>query len=153
MATEKIKINSEVNLYKALKLIKDWFEKHHYIHVTVSDKRSLDQNALQFFWYEQLEKQGDMSRKEYRAYCKYHFGIPVLADDPQFKYTMHALKSIDWPNLAAKWGLDVEWAKIAFVEKLEITSLMDTEQMKRYLEGIKNYFEPKGFVLPNKDDL
>ena len=41
-------------------------------------KRSYEQNKLQRLWLNELAEQGDMTAEEYRAFCKLHFGVPIL---------------------------------------------------------------------------
>jgi len=46
-------------------------------------KRTATQNNTANKWYRDCEKQGDMKAWEYRAYCKLHFGIPILRRDSE----------------------------------------------------------------------
>lgn len=49
--------------------------------------RSLPQNALQHVWYDLAASQlKDGTDEDYRAYCKLHFGVPILRrDSDEFK--------------------------------------------------------------------
>ena len=152
MATLRKTINSQEKLVEYCQELTDFWWEHRYINVSATDKRNLDQNALQFFWYEQMEEQGDMSREEYRNKCKLKFGIPILVQNPEFSWIMTVLKSVDWDQAAIDSGKSVQECKEEFVGNMEITSRMSTDEMKRYLDGIKTHFEPLGFYLPTNKD-
>ena len=52
---------------------------------SVDDERKAAQNALQFHWFREMEQQGDLSAREYRAYCKLHFGVPIAREDEGYR--------------------------------------------------------------------
>ena len=55
--------------------------------ITKGKRRSLEQNRLQWLWLnEAAEQLGEYSVEEYRAYCKLHFGVPILrSEDADFR--------------------------------------------------------------------
>jgi len=113
--------------------------------MTKDQARSVGQNRLQYQWYGDLEKQGDQTAQEYRAYSKAYFGIPILlAEDEEFRdsYT----KTVKPLSYQVKMALMLE--PIA----LPITSRMNTDQMSRYLNAMSKHFSDQGFRLTSKDD-
>lgn len=106
----------------------------------IHDKRSNDQNRLQRLWLNELAEQGDMTAEEYRAYCKLHFGVPILRNaDEQFR-TAYDDKVKPFPYEQ----------KLAFMAEpfdFPVTRLMTVSQHKQYLDAIYVHFTSKGFIL------
>lgn len=109
--------------------------------ITKGLDRSVEQNSLAFKWYLEASQQGDQSAAEYRAYCKLHFGVPILrAENKDFKELY-----------------DKHFKGISYEDKLEImqseqfdfpvTRIMKTKQMKQYLDEVNNHFRGLGFIL------
>src|SRR5690606_26105095 len=49
------------------------------VQITKGKNRSIEQNKLQRLWLnEAAEQLGDDTAEGYRAYCKLHFGVPIL---------------------------------------------------------------------------
>ena len=103
------------------------------------DKRSLPQNRLQMLWCKKAAEQGDHTDEEYRAFCKLHFGVPILREDEDFQ---------------AKYDKTVK--PLPYETKLElmaepfdfpVSRLMQVPQMRRYLDAIYQHFTGKGFQL------
>lgn len=109
-------------------------------------KRSNDQNRLQRLWFNELEQQGDMTAEEYRAYCKLHFGVPILRnDDEDFRRAYDAeVKPYSYER------------KLKFMAEpfnFPVTRLMTVKQHKRYLDAIYVFYTGKGFELTEPDDM
>jgi len=112
-------------------------------HGDYREARSLDQNSLQHVWYSEIETQGrEMSAGEARRFCKLTIGVPIMrgGDTPlcdQFRK--------GWDGLIK--------SRLTYEEKLElmdwfaVTSLMNREQMRRYLDTVQRTFADKGVVL------
>lgn len=101
-------------------------------------KRTLPQNALQHTWYEQLARE----RREddalgWKCYCKLHHGIPILrAEDDDFRYVYdNSIKGMTYEQ------------KLMAMKFLPVTSLMNTDQLSRYLESVQKDFAGKGVML------
>tara|TARA_R110002167_G_scaffold79690_1_gene219664 strand:- start:66 stop:569 length:504 start_codon:yes stop_codon:yes gene_type:complete len=113
--------------------------------MTKDQLRSVEQNRLQYQWYRDLEKQGDQTAQEYRAYSKAFFGIPILlAEDEEFR---------DSYNQTVKpLSYEIKMALMLEPIALPITSRMNTDQMSRYLNAMSKHFSTQGFRLTSKDD-
>lgn len=114
------------------------------ITLTKGAPRSLDQNRLQHMWMLELEMQGDMTASEYRAYCKLHFGVPLLRQE----------------NEAFRLQYDSVVRPLTYDQKIEImkepidfptTRLMTMRQKKVYLDDVYTFWTGKGFRLTNPD--
>jgi hypothetical protein len=105
-----------------------------------SEKRSNQQNRLAFQWMNDAESQGDQTASEYRAYCKLHFGVPILrADDEYFRERYDStLRPLDYET---KLGLMLEPFDFS------VTRLMNTKQHARYLDQIYRHFTGLGMLL------
>lgn len=112
----------------------------------IHDKRSNDQNRLQRLWLNELAEQGDMTAEEYRAYCKLHFGVPILRNANEQFRTAYDDKVKPFPYEQ----------KLAFMAEpfdFPVTRLMTVKQHKQFLDAIYVHFTGLGFVLTNPDDL
>lgn len=101
------------------------------------DKRSLDQNALQHVWYNQIAKAMHQTPKEVRQYCKLHFGIGIMRSDSYFNETYAALikDRFSYPE------------KLQLMDWLPVTSLMTKTQETQYLETVQQHFAEQGIIL------
>lgn len=108
-------------------------------------KRSDKQNKLQRLWMNELAEQGDMTAEEYRAFCKLHFGVPILRYENE--------------RFCQLYDRDVKWRpyedKLLFMGEpfdFPVTRLMTVKQHKKYLDAIYVHYTGKGFDLtdPNK---
>ena len=108
--------------------------------------RSIEQNRMQFKWLGDLESQGDQTSKEYRAYCKLHFGVPVLRmADEEFRGIYDSIiRPISYEN---KLRLMVEPID------LPVTSRMTVETMSKYLKALSDHFLEQGFRLTKFEHL
>lgn len=108
--------------------------------------RELSQNNLQHFWFRQAQKQGDMKAWEYRAYCKLHFGVPILRRDSKAyadKYDSY-VKPLPYQT------------KLAYmVEPFQfpVTKLFTISQMSEYLDAVKEHLTGLGMQLSDGDTL
>lgn len=107
--------------------------------------RSIDQNRLQHMWMRELESQGDMTASEYRAYCKLHFGVPLLRQG----------------NEAFKLQYDAVVRPLPYEQKIEImkepidfpcSRLMSVRQHAKFLDIIYEYWTAKGFQLTEPEN-
>lgn len=108
-------------------------------------RRSLDQNAISHALYAQIAGQlEDQTVQEVRAECKLRFGIPILrAGNPQFK-AMY--------DKAIRATLDYE-EKLAAMEFLPVTRLMDKAQFSEYLDTVIREFSKQGvsIIMPGEE--
>lgn len=134
-------LNSEPSLQSALGEIRELWKAHKWLKVTVqtSKPRSLDQNAISHSWYLQLARElPDDDALGHKAYCKLHFGVPILrAEDEQFR---------TFYDTAMKSTLTYE-QKLAAMKFVPVTSLMTKSQLSKYLEAMQSEFIGRGVVL------
>ena len=111
----------------------------------VQAKRTLDQNAISHAIYTQIASQlEDQTVQEVRAECKLRFGIPILrAGNPDFK-AMY--------DKAIKVTLDYE-EKLAAMEFLPVTRLMDKAQFSEYLDTVIREYSKQGvsILMPGEE--
>lgn len=151
MSTKKFKINCLSSLMDAFQAIRDFWEEHKYIQLTISDKRSLSMNALQHQWYKIIATHTGSSESEVKAFCKYHFGRGILLRNDLELADL--LKSVDWNERARRWNMSVEDSKVLALSKMEVTSTFSSSESIEYMDAMKSHYEPQGFTLPSKKDL
>jgi len=109
--------------------------------VDISDgrDRSTEQNRLAFKWYAEISDQTGEDREDVRARCKLEIGVPILREaHKKFRETYDRLiRPLDYPE---KRDLirDIE---------LPVTSLMNVEQMSRYMDIVFRRHAEIGVVL------
>lgn len=104
-------------------------------------KRTSEQNRLQRLWCnETAEQLQDQTAEEYRAYCKLHFGVPILRNEnPDFceKYD-RIIRPLSYPE-------KLELMAVPF--DFPVTRRMTTKQKKQYLEDMQVFFTGLGVKL------
>ena len=111
----------------------------------VPEKRSLSQNAISHAIYTQIAGQlEDQSVQEVRAECKLRFGVPILRGNNEKFRAMY--------DKAIRETLTYE-EKLAAMEFLPVTSLMDKAQFSEYLDTVIREFSKQGIsiVMPGED--
>lgn len=109
-----------------------------------SKSRTLAQNRTQHQWFRDAEAQGDMKAWEYRAYCKLHFGVPILrrdSSDYRAKYDEY-LKHLPYEH---KLGLMVE------PFDFPVTSAMTVPQHSEFLDAVREHLSGLGFELTDPE--
>ena len=109
--------------------------------LTIGVSRSLEQNSLQRLWLnEAAEQLMEYTSEEYRAYCKLHFGIPILrAEDEGY---CEAYDRIIRP-LSYEAKLEMMSVPLDF----HVTRLMTTKQKSQYLDKMYQHFSGLGAKL------
>lgn len=104
-------------------------------------RRTLDQNSLQQKWHQEAAQQlRDGTAEDYRAYCKLHFGVPILrAEEPDF---LAQYDKIIRP-LPYEQKLELMKAPIDF----PITRLMTVKQKTQFLDAVSQYYMGRGVLL------
>lgn len=100
--------------------------------------RSGAQNAATHVLYEIIAQAlPEDDAAGWKRYCKLHHGVPILrAEDPEFRDTYDkAIKGLPYET------------KLAIMKYLPVTSIMDRGQIGRYIDAMREYFEPLGVVL------
>lgn len=111
--------------------------------LTKGAPRSIEQNRLQRMWMLELEQQGDMTAEEYRAYCKLHFGIPILRHNEAFRQQYDSVIK----GLAYEQKIEIMKEPMDF----PVTRLMTTGEKKQFLDDVFTYWTGRGFKLTDPD--
>lgn len=108
--------------------------------------RSIEQNKLQRKWLlEAAEQLSEDSPEGYRAYCKLHYGVPILRNE----------------NEAFRVQYDEIVKPLPYEQKLEVmkepidlpvTRLMTVKQKSRYLDEVYQFFRAKGVKLTEPEE-
>lgn len=113
------------------------------LHVSIKpgvEPRSLQQNRLQFQWFNDAEGQGDQTANEYRAYCKLHFGVPLLrSEDEEFRSVYdEIIRPAPYENKMRMMMPPID---------LPVTSRMKVKTMSLYLNQVWDHFTGLGYQL------
>lgn len=153
MASLKFKgLNSlKAILDACVEIVDFWSDHGHYIQLVVTDKRSLNANALQHEWYSIIAKHTGSSAEEVKDFCKYEFGRNILLKSDEELSDL--LNSVNWPARARSWKMSVEDAKRLAFSKMSVTSVFSSSQSMEYMDAMKSHYQAEGFTLPSKKDL
>lgn len=151
MKAERLKVNSNESLSKAIAKIGALFGDHKYLVVTVriGRDRTLDQNSLWFSLYQRISEMAGLGDAEdCRKYCKLHFGVPIMRrDDEAFRAGWDGLLI----NLPYEKKIELMGACALFgPEGFPVTRLFNRKQGVEYTEKIVHTFTEKGVYF---DDL
>lgn len=114
------------------------------------EKRSNDQNRLQRLWINEAEQQGDMTAEEYRAYCKLHFGVPMLRNENDTFAELYDSKIRDRVP-AYTYEQKLEFMAIPW--DMHVTRLMTVKQHDKYLNMMHDHFTSLGMILTIPNDI
>lgn len=109
-------------------------------------KRSVEQNKLQRLWMnEAAEQLGEDTPEGYRAYCKLHFGVPILrGENEEFR---EAYDRVIRPH-----SYEDKLTMMATPLDFPVTRLMKMGQKKRYLDDIYVHLTSQGVQLTEPTD-
>jgi len=123
MVTRNVKNTDDLAL---LKVYLDGCKRPFTVDITDGRDRSGEQNRLAFKWYVEISDQTGEDREDVRARCKLEIGVPILREaHERFRATYDRLiRPLDYAE------------KIDLIRDTEmpVTSLMNVEQMSRYLD-------------------
>lgn len=109
------------------------------VEITDGRSRSTEQNKLAFKWYKEVSEQTGEDIEDVRARCKLEIGVPILREaHDRFRATYDRLiRPLPYPE------------KLALIRDTEtpVTSLMNVEQMSRYLDIVFRRHAEIGVVL------
>lgn len=134
-------VMSEFGLQALIGELRAAWKEHRYLRVTgsVDKPRSLDQNALSHTWYDQVSRElGEDSPLAVKAYCKLHFGVPILrAENELFRevYDIAVLRTLSYEQ------------KLKLMEVFPVTSEMTTTQLTKYLEAVREHYKNRVELL------
>jgi hypothetical protein len=109
------------------------------VEITEGRDRSAEQNRLAFKWYVEISDQTGEDREDVRARCKLEIGVPILREaHDKFRATYDRLiRPLAYPE------------KLSLIRdtELPVTSLMNVEQMSRYMDIVFRRHAEIGVVL------
>lgn len=136
MVTRTVKNPDDLAL---LKVHLDGRKRPFTVDITEGRDRSTEQNRLAFKWYIEISDQTGEDREDVRARCKLEIGVPILREaHDKFRQTYDRLiRPLPYPE------------KLALIRdtELPVTSLMNVEQMSRYLDIVFRRHAEVGVVL------
>lgn len=108
-----------------------------------TELRSLPSNALSHQWYKDVSLQTQDAPHYVRNFCKLHYGVPILlAESEKFRNCY---------NVSIRGSLTYE-QKLAVMDLLDVTSLMNKDQMNRYLNTMQQEYANRGVILQTPKD-
>ena len=116
----------------------------------IKEKRSTDQNRLQRLWINEAEQQGDMTAEEYRAYCKLHFGVPLLRNENDTFADLYDSKIRD---RVPPYSYEQKLEFMAVPWDMHVTRLMTIKQHDKYLNMMHDHFTSLGMILTIPNDI
>lgn len=115
-------------------------------------KRSTDQNRLQRLWLMEAEEQDTigLTAEEYRAYCKLHFGVPILRNESDTFAELYDSKVRD---RVPPYSYEQKLEFMAIPFDMHVTRLMTVKQHDKYLNMMHNHFTSLGMILTIPNDI
>jgi hypothetical protein len=114
------------------------------VNVKKGKDRTIEQNKLQRLWMNEIAEQlGDDSPEGYRAYCKLHFGVPIMREEEEFcaAYDKH-IRPLPYETKLAFMAVPLDFP---------VTRLMTTKQKTAYLDAVHNEFTARGVRLTDPE--
>ena len=106
--------------------------------------RSLDQNALQWKWATETAQQlGDRTEAEVQQDWKLRHGVPILRSENEAfceKYDKH-IQPLTYEE------------KLAFMDLIDVTSIMGVRQMTKYLDTVQRECLQNGIWLTDPETV
>lgn len=118
----------------------------------IIEKRSNDQNRLQRLWINEAAEQDTigMTAEEYRAYCKLHFGVPMLRNENDTFLAMYDEKIRD---RVPPYSYEQKLEFMALPWDMHVTRLMTIKQHDKYLNMMHDHFTSLGMILTIPNDI
>lgn len=114
--------------------------------ITQGASRSKEQNRLAQRWFTDVSRQlGDQTHEDTRAYCKLHFGVPILrAENEAFRQSYDTtMKHLPYEDkLAAIKAFD-----------LPVTRLMTVKQMTAFMDEMQRHWSQQSIRLTDPEAL
>ena len=111
--------------------------------------RSEMQNRTCFMWYREIAKaKGDETATDVRAYCKLHYGVPILREDnDDFRE--------DYDQIVRPLSYENKLKIMVEPLDLPVTRIMSVDQMQRYMEEVEKYGYSFGveLTIPNEGEM
>lgn len=103
--------------------------------------RTVDQNSLQHKWHQEAAQQlREETAEGYRAYCKLHFGVPILrAEEPDFRAQYdEIIRPLPYEQKLALMKAPIDFP---------VTRLMSVKQKTAFLDEVCRHYMGLGVVL------
>ncbi len=115
------------------------------VNLTKGKRRSVEQNRLQRMWLQEATEQlGEYRLEGYRAYCKLHFGVPILrGENDEFRAA--------YDQVIRPHSYEDKLMMMSIPLDFPVTRLMSTGQKKRYLDDIADHFTGLGVRLTDPE--
>jgi len=138
-------INSDNSLQSVFGELREMYRANRYVKINAKTgkKRSNDQNAISHAWYEQLARElKEDDAIGWKSYCKLHHGVPILrSEDSLFREAYdQTIKGMSYEQ------------KLKVMRILPVTSLMNKDQLSKYLVEMQTDFARRGVALMFPDD-
>ena len=118
------------------------------VNVVKGKDRTIEQNRLQRLWHnEAAEQLGDETAEQKRAYCKLHFGVPILrAESEEF--------CAAYDKYIRPLSYEAKLAFMAVPLDFHVTRIMTTKQKHDFLEQMRAHYEGLGvrLTIPRSDE-
>lgn len=119
------------------------------VNVKKGKDRTIEQNRLQRLWHnEAAEQLGDESAEEKRAFCKLHFGVPIMrAESEEFCQA--------YDEYIRPLPYETKLAFMAVPLDFPVTRIMTTKQKHQYLESVRLHYQSQGvrLTIPDESEL
>jgi hypothetical protein len=111
------------------------------VKITEGRQRSNEQNKLQRMWLNEAANQlAEYTAEEYRAFCKLHFGVPIMrAASEEF------MEKYD--RLIRPLPYEVKLEYMAVPLDFPVTRAMTVKQKREYLDKMYQHFHEQGVQL------
>jgi len=141
MQSEAHLVNSAHTCEAFISRVRDLYDANKYVVFKwkIGKDRTVDQNALSFAYYRELERQAAEGDADYyRATCKLRFGMPIICEDAETAERVAMLK---------KYAFSYEDKLAIMLEPYDfpVTRLMVREQFSRYIEKIEQHWPTVDF--------
>lgn len=116
------------------------------VNVKKGKDRSIEQNKLQRLWMNEIAEQlQDDTAEGYRAYCKLHFGIPILRAESEEYCAVYDkyIRPLAYETKLVYMAVPLDFA---------VTRLMTTKQMTQYLDAVHEEFTARGVRLTDPEE-
>ena len=105
--------------------------------------RSAAQNAFSHAWYEEIASAlPEDDALGWKCYCKLHHGVPILrAEDEEFRTAYDgSIKPLPYEK------------KLIAMRVFPVTSRMNTRQLTKYADAVRDDFAARGVILEVRGD-
>ena len=110
------------------------------IDITITEKRTLDQNALAHKWFGIIAKEQGDTPLEVKSTCKLNYAVPILrAENQEFNEF--------YENFAKGRNYEEQVKDLRYVS---VTSIMNKKQLRRCLDHIQKVYAEQGIILTNE---